>query len=131
MHMTIELKMLAWSVLLGLVYVLVAATFATWQRGVRWNAGPRDGVPAPLTGVAGRLGRASRNFGETFGFFAAAVLAVVLAHGNDASTAFGAQLYFWARVAYLPVYAAGIPYLRTLIWVVSLWGIGQVLAGLC
>lgn len=128
--MTIELKMLAWSVFLGLAYVLIAATFATAQRGLKWNAGPRDGVPKPLTGVAARLDRASHNFLETFVFFAAAVLAVVLAHDNNANTALGAQLYFWARVAYLPLYAAGIPYLRTLVWAVSLWGILQVLAGL-
>ena len=124
--MSIELKMLAWSIILGLVHVLIAATLATQQRGVKWNASARDGVPLPLTGVAARVGRASHNFLETFAFFAAAVLAVVVAQKTSPATALGAQIYFWARLAYLPVYAAGIPYLRTLIWAVSLWGLLQV-----
>jgi len=128
--MSIELTMLGWAIVLGLVHVLVGATLGTRQRGLKWNASARDGTAAPLTGVAARVDRALRNFLETFPFFAAAVLAVVLAHRTSADTALGAQLYFWARVAYLPIYAVGIPYLRTLVWAVSLWGIIQVLSAL-
>ena len=128
--MTIEVKMLAWSILLGLVHVLIGATLMTRQRGLAWNVGARDVVPAPLTGVAGRVDRATRNFLETFAFFAAAVLAVVLAQKTSTQTALGAQIYFWARVVYLPLYAAGIPYLRTVVWAVSLWGSLQVVAAL-
>ena len=62
--------------------------------------------------------------------FAAAVLAVVAVDRADAQTALGAQLYFWARVAYIPLYAAGIPYLRSVVWGVSLVGILMVLAAL-
>lgn len=128
--MTVELQMLAWSVVLGLVHVLVAAALATRQRGLHWNAGNRDGATKPLTGAAARAARASGNFLETFAFFAAAVLAVVLAQRHTGHTALGAQLYFWARLAYLPVYVAGIPYLRTAVWAVAMWGLLQVLAGL-
>jgi uncharacterized MAPEG superfamily protein len=128
--MIIELKILGWSVFLGLAYVFVAAGFATRQRGLKWNASNRDGEQTPLTGLAARAARANSNFLETFGFFAAAVLAVALAKQNTAHTALGAQLYFWARVAYLPVYLVGIPYLRTAVWAISLWGILQVLEGL-
>jgi uncharacterized MAPEG superfamily protein len=128
--MTVELKMLAWSVLLGLVYVFVAAGLATAQRGLQWNAGNRDGEVKPLTGAAARADRASRNFLETFVFFAAAALAVVIAGQNTPHTALGAQVYFWARVAYLPVYIIGIPYVRTLIWITALWGFLQVLEAL-
>ena len=128
--MTPELTYLAWSVLLGLVYVFLAAALATAQRGAAWNVGNRDGVLKPLSGPAARAHRANRNFLETFPFFAAAVLAVVLARTNNAHTALGAQLYFWGRVVYLPLYVIGIPYLRTLAWAVSLWGLLQVLWGL-
>ncbi len=128
--MTIELQMLGWSILLGLVHVLIGATLATQQRGLKWNASARDGVPLPLTGVAARVDRATRNFLETFVFFAAAVLAVVIAQKTSSWTALGAQVYFWARLVYLPVYAAGIPYLRTLVWAVSLYGLVQVVAAL-
>lgn len=126
--MTIELKMLAWSILLGLVHVLIDATLMTRQRGLGWNVGARDVAPPPLTGVAGRVDRATRNFLETFAFFAAAVLAVVVAQKTSTQTALGAQIYLWARVVYLPLYAAGIPYLRTVVWAVSLWGLLQVVA---
>ncbi|WP_176717045.1 MAPEG family protein, partial [Xanthomonas translucens] len=45
---------------------------------------------------------------------------------GSAHTALAAQLYFWARLAYVPLYAAGVPYLRSLVWAVSLWSILQL-----
>ena len=128
--MIVELKMLAWSVVLGVVHVFVAAGFATHQRGLKWNASNRDGEPAPLTGVAARAARANHNFLETFAFFAATVLAVTLANRSSSHTALGSELYFWARVGYLPIYLIGIPYLRTLVWAVSLWGLLQMIEAL-
>lgn len=128
--MSIELRILGWAVVLGLVYVLVAAAVGTWERGLSWNVGNRDGAAPPLGKYAARAERANRNFLETFAFFAAATLAVVLAHREGVQTAIGAQIYLWARVAYLPVYIIGIPYLRTLIWAASLWGILQMLEAL-
>jgi uncharacterized MAPEG superfamily protein len=125
--MSIELKMLAWSVVLGLVQILLAAALTTRERGLAWNAGPRDAVmPAPKP-LAGRLERASRNFLETFPFFAAAVLGVLAAGVADERTALGAQLYFWARVVYLPLYAAGVPFVRSIAWTVSIAGLLMVL----
>ena len=128
--MTLELKLLGCSVVLGLIYVLVAAVLGTQQRGLLWNAGNRDGDPKPLTSFAARAHRASSNFLETFPFFAAAILAVVATGRATPHTALGAEIYVWARAAYLPVYVLGIPYLRTLIWAASLWGILQVLEAL-
>lgn len=127
--MTVELWWLGWSAVLGLIYVLVAFGFSTLQRGLLWHAGNRDEAAEPNKFTA-RADRAARNFLETFAFFAAATLAVVLAHKDGTQTATAAMIYFWARVAYLPVYIIGIPYLRTLIWLASLWGIVQMLAAL-
>lgn len=124
---TMELQMLAWAVVLGLVQLAVAASLSTQQRGLMWNAGPRDGEPKPLTGVAARMDRALKNFLETFPFFAAAVLAVLVTGRSNGDTAMGAQLYFWARVAYVPLYAAGIPFLRTVAWAASLVGLVMML----
>ena len=121
--MSMELKMLAWSIVLGLVQIAIAASLATNQRGFAWGVGARDGTPEPVTPLAARLGRASANFLETFPLFAAAVLAVIAAGVADERTAIGAQMYFWARVAYLPAYAAGVPYARTLAWAVSITGL--------
>ncbi len=128
--MTTELCMLLWSVVLGLVQVVLAATCSVGQRGLGWAASPRDEVKPPLSGIGGRLDRARANFLETFPLFAAVVLAAQLLQHHDAMTVLGVQLYFWARLAYVPVYAAGIPYLRTLIWAASIVGIVLVLVAL-
>jgi uncharacterized MAPEG superfamily protein len=128
--MGIELQMLAWSVVLGLVQIALAAMASMRVRGLGWIVSPRDEPGAPLVGVGGRLERARNNFLETFALFAALVLAVVALGRQDAMSALGAQLYFWARVVYVPLYAAGIPYLRSLVWAVSLVGIVLVLLAL-
>jgi len=120
------LQMRGGSGLLGIVSVLFAAARGTGQRGLRGNVGTRAGAPEPLRGPAARAARASHNFLETFAFFAAATLAVVATQQTDAHTAIGAQVYFWARLAYLPIYVVGIPYLRTAVWAASLWGILQM-----
>lgn len=125
-----ELQMLAWAIALGLFHLLLDAAMKTSERGLAWNASARDGEAKPLGPVAGRVNRAWQNFLETFPMFAAAALAVVVAGRTDGNTALGAQLYFWARVAYIPLYAAGIPYARSAVWAVSLVGIVMVLAGL-
>ena len=121
--MGIEIQMLGWAIVLGLVQVMIAAGAVTRERGLAWNASARDGVPPPPGPLAARLQRAQANFLETFPFFAAAVLAVVLTQRQDSTTAVAVQLYFWARLVYVPLYAAGIPYVRSLVWVVSLLGI--------
>lgn len=128
--MPAEIQWLGWSILLGVAQLFIAAALMTQQRGMKWNASARDGDPPPLTGAAGRADRAMRNFLETFPFFAAAVLAVAVTGSSTAMTALGAALYFWARLVYVPLYLAGIPYLRSLVWAVSLLGMLLVLAGL-
>jgi uncharacterized MAPEG superfamily protein len=128
--MGMELKMLAWSIVLGLVQIAIAASMNTSQRGFAWGAGARDGTPAEVTPLAGRLSRASANFLETFPLFAAAVLAVVAMGAGSERTALGAQLYFWARVAYVPAYAVGIPMIRTVVWAVAITGLVLVVLGL-
>lgn len=128
--MATELQMLAWAIVLGLVHLMLDAAMKTSERGLAWNASARDGEAKPLGPVAGRVNRAWQNFLETFPMFAAAVLAVVAAGRTGDQAALGAQLYFWARVAYIPLYAAGIPYVRSLVWGVSLVGIVLVLAAL-
>ncbi|OOG63915.1 hypothetical protein B0E46_08215 [Rhodanobacter sp. B04] len=128
--MTTELSMLVWSAVLGLVQIALAATCSVSQRGLGWAAGARDAVAPALTGVAARLDRARANFLETFPFFIAIVLTGHLLQRHSGMTVLGAQLYFWARLAYVPVYAAGIPYLRTLIWLASIVGIALLLIAL-
>ncbi len=128
--MTVELRMLALSVVLGIVQIVAASHAASLQRGYRWTASARDEKVEPLRGVAGRLDRALRNFVETFPLFAAAVLAAHLTDTHDALTEWGARLYFWGRVAYVLLYGAGVPLIRSLVWNVSTIGIVLIVAAL-
>src|SRR5262245_50314094 len=128
--MTIELTLLAFSIGLGFVHIVAASHSASLQRGYRWSASSRDEPVEPLHGVAGRLDRALKNYLETFPLFAAAVLAADAAGRHNSLTEWGAQLYFWGRVAYLPLYATGIPLVRSLVWNVATVGILLFLAAL-
>ena len=128
--MTIELKMLALSVALGLIQIVTASHAASMQRGYRWAAGPRDEIPPSLTGIAGRLDCAVRNFLETFPFFAAAVLVAQIVGRHDWMTVWGVQLYFWARALYVALYAFGVPLIRSLAWNAATIGIALILLAL-
>jgi uncharacterized MAPEG superfamily protein len=128
--MAIELKLLGVAVIIGLVQLLWAAAAARSQQDLKWAAGPRD-TPMPISGSAARLHRAFWNFVETFPFFAAAVLAAAAAEklGSDL-TVWGSILYVAGRALYAPLYAAGIPMLRSVVWFASLIGLVMILVAL-
>ena len=115
--------MLTLGVVLGLVQIVAASHSASLQRGYRWTASPRDEPTPPLRGVAGRLDRALRNFLETFPLFVAVVLAAHVSETHNALTEWGSRLYLWGRVAYVPLYAAGVPLVRSLVWDVATFDI--------
>jgi uncharacterized MAPEG superfamily protein len=128
--LSVEITMLVLSILLGFALLLFATHLSTAERGIKWNMGPRDETP-PLTGkLAGRAERASRNFMETFPFFAAAVIAASVIGRSNALTVWGSQLYFWARVLHAPLYWLGVPGLRSLVWLASIVGLAMILVAL-
>jgi uncharacterized MAPEG superfamily protein len=122
-----EIKLLACAVALALLQLALAVVGANLQNHVSVLVGNRES-PIELSGWAGRAGRAARNMMETFPLFAALVLAGQAAGRLDAATSLGADLYIWARTAYAVIYVAGIPWLRTLAWFVSMIGIVLILA---
>lgn len=129
--MPVEIRLLAWSCLLGLVHIIAASASGVQQRGgFGWASGNREGPTPTVTGAASRLEKASKNFLETFPIFAALVLACVATGRHNTAVVLGAYLYFFARLVYLPVYGFGIPKVRSLIWLVSIVGILFVLWGL-
>ena len=125
-----ELTMLVLAIVLGGVHLLVAAQAITAERGLWWNMGPRDNAPPLKSVLAGRLDRAFGNFRETFPFFAACVLALAVLGRHNALTVWGSEAYLAGRVLYLPIYAAGIPVLRTVVWALATFGIALLLAAL-
>lgn len=128
--MTVELKLLALSIVLGLAQIVLASHAASLQRGYIWTASSRDETMPALSGVAGRLERALHNFAETFPLFAAAVLSAHLAGTHGWMTEWGAHFYFWARVAYVAFYAAGVFLVRSLVWNIATLGIVLILLSL-
>ena len=127
--MTTELGYLVWAVVLGLVHAVATGQAATLQLGPAYAMGPRD-EQKKLTGVAARVDRAFANYMQTFPFFAAAVLVAHAAGRHGWLTVDGAALYFWARVAYVPRYAFGVPVVRTVLFLAGLAGIVMLLGAL-
>jgi uncharacterized MAPEG superfamily protein len=120
--MSPDLDLLVWTTALTLVQAVVAVMGATQQIGLPILAGNRETLPG-VTGWAGRAQRAHRNMLENFVLFATLVLVAQVAGKTNAMTALGAELFFWARLAYAVVYVAGVPWLRTGVWGVSVAGL--------
>ena len=125
-----ELLGLVAAAVLGLVHIVLASHSASLQRGYRWSASPRDEQLPPLAGIAGRLVRANANFLETFPFFAGGTLAVVATGAQSAWSKWGIMLYVGGRIAYLPLYAFGVPVVRSVAWNVAIAGIVAIYAAL-
>jgi uncharacterized MAPEG superfamily protein len=129
--MTIELALLAASVILGIVHIIIVSHLQSWQRGYRWTASSREQSAAPLAGIAGRAERALRNYLETFPFFAAAILAVIVTDTHSWLAVWGAHFYFWGRLVYAILYMADLPLARSLAWNIPTIGILMNVAALC
>jgi uncharacterized MAPEG superfamily protein len=124
--MTYELWTLLAAVLLGLVHLSAASFTFKAQVGNSYAVGPRDEGLQPK-GVSARLYRANANFLETFPYFAACVLVVHVTQAYGALSGWGSTLYLAGRVLFLPLYAAGTPWLRTFSWNAAT--LGLVLVG--
>ena len=121
--MTVELKLLAWSVVLLIAHIGVQGLLVAPLKGAAWNAGPRDEGQPPLGKYPGRAQRALENFKETYPAFIALALALLFTSKTDGAGALGAWIWFAARVVYLPLYLLGVPWLRTVAYGVSLLGL--------
>jgi len=124
-----ELTLLVWAVALTVVQMLAAVQGAFNQVGLPRLAGNREGMPE-ITGWGGRAARAHRNMLESLVLFAVLVLVAVAAGKTNDMTLLGAQIFFWARVAYAVIFVAGIFWLRTLLWFVSIAGLIVIFAQL-
>jgi uncharacterized MAPEG superfamily protein len=123
--MSTDLMYLVWAVALCVAQMLIAVISAQLQVGLPALAGNRE--PAPnLTGLAGRAQRAHRNMLENLPPFAALVLVAAVSGHANATTAMGAMIFFWARLVYVGIYLAGIPFARTAIWAVSMVGLVMI-----
>jgi uncharacterized MAPEG superfamily protein len=123
----VELKLLMAAAIIGLIQIVWAAAAGSGgERDLKWLMGPRDEAK-PVGVVAARLDRALGNFLQTFPLFAVALLACDFAGKFGATTLYGAALYVIGRALFVPIYAAGVPVVRTLVWTVSIVGIVMVI----
>jgi uncharacterized MAPEG superfamily protein len=124
--MTADLTYLVWAVALTIVHVLLASSGAMTQIALPVLAGNRE-TPVEGRGWVGRAQRAHRNMLESLVLFAALVLVAHVSGRANEVTALGAALFFYARLAYAVIYVAGIPWLRTAVWCVSVVGLVMIL----
>lgn len=124
--MTTELTLLAWTLVLAFIQILLFDFARTGQYGIKWNTGPRDEEMPPLSAVANRLQRAQNNLFETLPLFIGFVLIAHVADIHTSKTVLGAQLYFWGRLVYVPLYAFGIKQIRSLVWMVATVGLAMI-----
>lgn len=121
--MTPEFHYLVYSVILGLLHLVAASHFISYQYGYRWTASTREEPMPPLKGIVTRVDQAATNFLETFPLFAAVVIVAHLTGSDSALTLWGARLYFWGRVIYAVSATAGFPMVRSMIWIAATGGI--------
>ncbi|MET3131695.1 putative MAPEG superfamily protein [Oxalobacteraceae bacterium GrIS 1.11] len=121
--MTAEMTILAYTLVLALLQIFLPAYFRNKETGTRYNMSARDGGGPPTGKVTARLQRAQANLFETLPLFMGAVLMVHVTAREGTLSLWGAALYLAARVLYLPLYACGIPVLRTLVWLASVAGL--------
>jgi len=125
--MTTDLLMLAYTatlcVILAFPYTLALIA----------KVGPIKAVSYPQPGHdecadwVHRAKRAHMNLVENLPVFAAIVLVAHVAGLANATTALGAQIFFWARIAMAIAHIGGIPAVRSVSWFVSLAGLVMIL----
>jgi uncharacterized MAPEG superfamily protein len=120
-----ELTLLVWATVLTLVQAVIAVQGAMMQVGLPTLAGNREGMPE-IKGWGGRASRAHRNMLENLVLFAILVIVAVLADKTNGTTLLGAQIFLYARIAYALVYIAGLPWIRTGVWAVSVVGLVMI-----
>jgi len=126
--LTDDLKWLLYSVILAWLMLVTASLWrarAWTPAGLKFAFGNRDNPP-PASPMDGRADRAAKNMLESLLMFAALLLAAHAAGRVDARVLQGAQLFFWGRLAYAPLYWAGVPYLRTVAWAVAVVGMAMI-----
>jgi uncharacterized MAPEG superfamily protein len=122
--MSVELRLLVASIVLGLLHLITSSHLISWQRGYRWTASSREVDVPPLRGLPNRVDQATTNFLETFPFFAVLALVAHVTNHHSLLTVVGAHLYFWGRVGYLLTAAAGYSLLRSVVcWNAAVIGI--------
>ena len=121
--MTTELGMLVLTALLSILLAFPPLIAVISTQGFLYGLGNRERGGEALPEWGKRAERAQWNLLANLPAFAVVVLVAGLAGVSNEVTEFGAQQFFWARVAHAVIYVAGIPYIRAIAFGVSLGGL--------
>ncbi|MEO5756046.1 MAG: MAPEG family protein [Mesorhizobium sp.] len=124
-----EIMVLGWSVILLIAHIVIQSLSLMKDGGIGFALSNREGEIG-ISVVTDRLTRGLRNFVETYGAFLGLALALAVTGKTGGLGATGALVWFWARIVYVPVFAAGIPVVRTCVWTVSIIGLVLMLVRL-
>lgn len=124
--MSPDLTYLVWAAALTMVQLLIVIVGASFSIPLPVLAGNRE-TPVEGKGWLGRAQRAHRNILESLVLFAILVLVAHVTGKANATTALGAAIYFWARVAHAAIYIAGITWVRSLAFAISMVGLVVIL----
>ena len=125
--MSIELSMLLYSAILFFIIVMAQALLGIAQNGLTAQAGSRDNLSEP-TILRQRLQRLVANLQENLLMFAVIVLVADAMGASNETTALGASLFFYARVAHAVVYGLGWPWVRPVCWAVAICGMIMIVS---
>ena len=121
-----EAQLVAATGLLAFVLVFPGLVALILEAGLMAGLGNRESVP-PLPEWANRAQRAQRNMVDTLVPFLAIVIGAQMAGVSNENTQLGMSLFFFGRLGHAVTYVFGIPYLRTVAFVVSVSGMMQIL----
>lgn len=127
--MTTELWALTGVVMLAMAQMGLATTFSKRQTGNKYSIGPRDELIV-LAGLAGRFDRALKNLNESLPLFTIVIMTAHVTEKNNDWTALAAQAFLLARIAYVAAYASGIPWVRTVVWQISMLAVVAIIVQL-
>jgi uncharacterized MAPEG superfamily protein len=108
------------SVTLYILMIGIQDVYSTRQYGLGPLIGARDSLPKANV-MVGRAKRMNQNMVEALAMFTP--LALLAIHSDTVDATFGAAIFFWSRVIYVPMYLFGVPLGRTLVWLVSIGGL--------
>jgi uncharacterized MAPEG superfamily protein len=121
-----ELAVINWALIVGASLIKARA----WTpSGMKDAMGNREGMP-DTHGFAARTDRAAKNMLENMVLFTALALVASIGGVTDPHVELGARIFYWARLAYIPIYMVGIPVARTATWAISIIGMGMIFAAI-
>jgi uncharacterized MAPEG superfamily protein len=125
----IELKVLVALALLQFLLLSLHGSYIALVPGLSWGTGRRDTLPK-TNDVGRRIDRSIHNSLEALSIFVPLVMAIVLLGKSTSTTEFAALIFGGTRLAFVGIYLANIPYIRTVVWLIGMGALGVMFMAL-